>query len=219
MEHPVISRRFHLDGITYLTHPLGEDSCWYYGMDLPSGDIYEALEEAAAGNVPRGSRLVLARFPDGKTAEPLPAKPGRILTDPVCRAGVLYLLAADIPEGTVTAWAFDGQTEELSQIACLPLEKAGSGYNLLLHVWPPMISLQPNDGTFTVLWPEEVTFPIGPRETFNFREGELLYFTTWYEDPDYREETVVRDARTGAELDRFPGDIRRMPDGTGWLVG
>ena len=218
MDHPMITRRIELGGISYITHPLGQDSAWYYGADSPAGDLYEALESAAAGREVPGSRLFLVRFPDGKTVEPLPEKPGLILNDPLCWDGKLYILAADIPEGTVTAYAFDEHTEDLTEVFRLPLADAGDGYNLLLHSQPLTLSLQPNDGTFTILYPEKVTFSIGERETFNFRDGDRLYFTTWYEDPDYREETVAREAGTGRELDRFAGDIRLMPDGTGWHI-
>ena len=60
--------------------------------------------------------------------------------------------------------------------------------------------------------------PIEERETLNFRDGDKLYFTVWYEDPDYREETVVRSVRDGSILDRYPGDIRIMPNGEKWNI-
>ena len=44
------------------------------------------------------------------------------------------------------------------------------------------------------------------------------WYTAWYEDPDYREETVVRSLHDGTILDRFPGDVRIMPNGKKWLV-
>lgn len=56
-----------------------------------------------------------------------------------------------------------------------------------------------------------------------FRQGHpvqsnRLYFNIWYEDPDYREETVVRSLRDGAVLDRFSGDVRIMPNGEAWRI-
>ena len=39
-----------------------------------------------------------------------------------------------------------------------------------------------------------------------------------YENPDYREETVVRSVLDGTVLDRYPGDIHIMPNGEKWLV-
>ena len=61
-------------------------------------------------------------------------------------------------------------------------------------------------------------FAINDREALNFRDGDKLYFNVWYEDPDYREETVVRSLHDGTILERFPGDIRIMPNGERWLI-
>jgi hypothetical protein len=69
-----------------------------------------------------------------------------------------------------------------------------------------------------MIWPEKISFAINDRESFNFREGDDLYFNIWYEDPDYREETLVRSLRDGAILERLPGDIRIMPNGERWLI-
>lgn len=91
-------------------------------------------------------------------------------------------------------------------------------YNLLLHTDPLTLTRTPGDGTFEIVWPEQIRFHIEERETLNFREGDKLYFTVWYEDPDYREETVVRSVRNGSILDRYPGDIRIMPNGEKWNI-
>ena len=69
-----------------------------------------------------------------------------------------------------------------------------------------------------MIWPEKISFAINDRESFNFREGDDLYFNIWYEDPDYRAETLVRSLRDGAILERLPGDIRIMPNGERWLI-
>ena len=69
-----------------------------------------------------------------------------------------------------------------------------------------------------MIWPEKISFAINDRESFNFREGDDLYFNIWYEDPDYREETLVPSLRDGAILERLPGDIRIMPNGERWLI-
>ena len=71
---------------------------------------------------------------------------------------------------------------------------------------------------FQVLWPEKADFPIHPAESFCCREGDKLYFSRWYEDPDYREETVVRRMPDGEILDSFPGSLLELPDGRQWLL-
>lgn len=75
-----------------------------------------------------------------------------------------------------------------------------------------------NDNSMEIVWPEQLRLAVEDRETLNFRDGDKLYFTVWYEDPDYREETVVRSLHDGTILERFPGDIRIMPNGEKWLV-
>lgn len=68
--------------------------------------------------------------------------------------------------------------------------QADDSYNLILYTSPLSLTRQSNDGTFEIIWPEKVSFAIDDSETFNFREGDKLYFNIWYEDPDYREETI-----------------------------
>ena len=68
------------------------------------------------------------------------------------------------------------------------------------------------------LWPENKSFPIGSTEGFYFRKEEKLYFSAWYEDPDYRVEIIIRDFDTGEVIKKMPGSIRLMPDGQQWLL-
>ena len=104
------------------------------------------------------------------------------------------------------------------EIARLPLSTVKNCYNLLLHTSPLSLTRQPNDGTFEIAWPEQVSFAINDREALSFRDGDKLYFNIWYEDPDYREETLVRSLQDGMILEKLPGDISIMPNGERWLI-
>ena len=84
--------------------------------------------------------------------------------------------------------------------------------------YPLTLTRQANDNTIEIIWPEQVRLSIEGRETLNFRDSDKLYSTIWYEDPDYREETIVRSLQDGTILDRFSGDIRIMPNGEKWLI-
>lgn len=46
-----------------------------------------------------------------------------------------------------------------------------------------------------------------------------MYTEKWCEDPDYRDEVLVRDFKTGNVLEWIPGCIWTMPDGQSWLLG
>ena len=112
---------------------------------------------------------------------------------------------------------FDPDSGETTPVLELPRDAFADCYNLQLHVSPLMLTRQTGE-RFQILWPYEADFPIEPTESFDTREGERLYFTRWHETPDYWEDTVVRDARTGAVTEEIPGTLVLLPDGRTWLL-
>ena len=205
-----------LQGITNMEPVRGSTDEWYWSTDYIHGDLYEAEELFHMGHPLQSNRLYLIHYPDGTVYEPVPAASGQYLGYPVYDNGSVALLAVNFPEGIIHILRFQaGETQEVEQ---LPLSVVKNCYNLMLHTSPLSLTRQPGDNTFELVWPEPVRFTIEERETLNFRDGDKLYFTVWYEDPDYREETVVRSAQDGTILDRLPGDIRIMPNGNKWLV-
>ncbi len=247
-----LSKDLDLGGISYIEPVRGGSPGWYYGMDYPAGDPYEAMEIWQSGRAPEGTNFKLIHWPDGTVYTPLEKRPGLVIGSPAANAGTVYLLAIDFPAGKITVYEFgfpegapggagsgsgvcapsgaghsaQGSEPRLRTLAELPLSEGEDCYNLMLHTRPLTLSLQGNgrldDGReayrFRMIWPQKACFEIGPNESFGEREGDLLYFSAWYEDPDYREETVVRSAADGAVLGTLEGDVVRMPDGTLWRV-
>lgn len=68
------------------------------------------------------------------------------------------------------------------------------------------------------LWPEERHIQLGKNESLYFQNDGKLYLSKWMEDPEYHEEIIIRDAKTNKILERSPGYIRKMPDGTVWKM-
>ena len=81
-----------------------------------------------------------------------------------------------------------------------------------------MLIRQGGDGQFQIIWPEKTEFSIGARESFLYRKGEKLYFSQWHEDPDYREEIIVREFPSGKVLKKIPGSQMTMPNGESWIL-
>lgn len=205
-----------LQGITNMEPVRGGTGEWYWSTDYIHGDLYEAEELFHMGHPVQSNRLYLIHYPDGTVYEPIPAVDGQYLGYPVYDNGAVALLAVNFPKGIIRILRFRaGETQVVEQ---LPLSAVQNCYNLMLHTGPLSLTRQPGDSTFELIWPEQVRFAIEERETLNFRDEDKLYFTVWYEDPDYREETVVRSVRDGSILDRFSGDIRMMPNGEKWLI-
>ena len=202
-------------GITYLS-PLDDGLTWYWGTDYTSGDLYEAEELFVQGHRIKSNRLVLVRRVDGRLIEPVSSREGQYFGRPAYDNGTIVLLAVDFPAGEIRLLRFDPEREEVTPVITLPRSVVKDCYNLMPHTAPLCLTRQ-TGGRFQIVWPERADFAIGPTETFCFRDGERLYFSRWHEDPDYREEAVVR-AITGEILDDDKGSLLDLPSGRKWLL-
>ena len=203
-----------LHGITNMELVRGGTDEWYWSTDYIHGDLYEAEELFRMGHPVHSNRLYLIHYPDGTVYEPLPAVAGQYLGCPVYDNGAVALLAVSFPEGIIRILRF--LPGKLSEVAQLPLSAVKNCYNLMIHT-EPLTLARHSDNMFEIVWPERTAFSVSVRESFNFRNGDKLYFTEWFEDPDYREETVVR-TMDGTESERHSGDIHIMPNGDKWLL-
>lgn len=191
---------------------------WYEATNYILGDLYEAEELFQDGHRIDCNSLYFVHYPDGTVFQPAEKIKGRYFGNVAYVDGKLNFLMVDFPEGLISVMEFDPEDKETRVVAQLPRSEVKDCYNLLLHGSPLMLSRQPNDGTFEIVWPERLTFGIERTETFDYREGDRLYFCAWYEDPDYREDVIVR-SLSGDLLERYPGTIYTMPNGEKWLIG
>ena len=205
-----------LNGICHLEPVRGGTDEWYWATDFIHGDLFEAEELFRMGQPVLSNMLYLIHYPDGQIYEPVPVENGQYLGYPVYDDGAIALLVVNFQEGVIRILRF--QPDKMTEVAQIPLSSVKDCYNLILHTKPLMLTRSQGDNTFEIVWPEKIQFVISERETMNFREGDKLYFSSWYEDPDYREETVVRNLKDGMILERFAGDIRIMPNGEKWLM-
>lgn len=207
-----------IHGMTNMELVRGETDEWYWATDYIHGDLYEAEELFRQGHPVKSNRLYLIHYPDGTVYEPVPPVDGQYLGYLVYDDGTVVLLVVNFAKSKIHILRFLHQQEKAQEVVQLPLSTVKDCYNLMLHTSPLSLTRQPDDGIFEIIWPEKTSFVINDRETLNFRDGDKLYFNIWYEDPDYREETLVRSLRDGKILDQFPGDICIMPNGERWLI-
>lgn len=205
------------NGITNL-EPLEGSGQWLWGMDYTGGDLYEAGELYRDGHPIQQNRLILVRYPEGTVCEPIRPEPGQYLGKPVYRNGQVVLLLADFPKEEIRILAFAPTAERITPLAVLPLSIAEDCYNLMLRASPLLLTRSPQGNQFHILWPEPREFMLEDRESFVLLDGDRMYTSVWHEDPDYREETLVRDFNTGKILKRMPGCLHAMPDGQNWLL-
>ena len=202
--------------VRYL-RPLPGSKDWFWGMNCTDGDLYEAEELWQLHHKVDRTRIILVRDGDRRVFEPVSPRAGQYFGRPIFHAGAPLILLADFPAGVVRAMRFDAASGETTPVLELPRSAYADCSNLQLHVSPLMLTRQTGD-RFQILWPDTADFPIEPTESFDTREGERLYFSRWHETPDYWEDTVVRDARTGAVLEVLHGALCLLPDGRSWLL-
>lgn len=203
-------------GIPYLDALTGSPD-WYWGMDHTGGDLYEAEELYTDGHRIDRTRLILVRRSDGAVFEPIPAEKGRYFGKPVFDDSRIALLTADFPAGELRLWTVDPDSMSVASLASVPRDSFEDCYNLMPSPSPLMLTRQTGE-VFEILWPRRVTIPIHPHESFCFRDGDLLFFSRWYEDPDYREETVTRSVEDGRIVSSDRASACLMPDGQKWVL-
>ena len=211
-------KRIDTQGITYI-EPLDGSPDWYWGMDYTHGDLYEAEELFRQNHPVGGNKLVFVRCPEGRVIQPVTAGKGQYLGRPTGCGGKILILRVDFPQEVIEIFRFDPEPEEVETLAEIPLAAAEDCYNLLLKQSPLMLTRQGKDDTFEILWPEKLRLTMGNTEAFVCRREDRLYFTAWYEDPEYREEVIVRSMASGEVLERFPGSWMTMPSGQTWILG
>ena len=209
-------------GITYIEPLIGCNE-WYWGMDYTHGDLYEAEELFRDGPPVSQNKLLFVHDPDGGVVQPVIAQKGQYLGRPVYHDGRIVILMVDFSAGQISVIQFDSslehiQAREVIERTDVPLSTVKDCYNLMLKTAPLMLTRQGSEDTFQILWPEQVSFEIGERESFWVRRGNKLYFSTWHEEPEYREEVIVRKLDTGEVIDRFPGSSVTLPDGRLWVL-
>ena len=209
----------HIDtkGICYIDRVPGTDR-WYWGTDYTSGDLYEAEELFNDGHSIGKTRMIFVSYPEGEVREPLETESGQYFGNAVFWEGRIFCLLADFGLKVIRIYRCSEDAAEAEIFAEIPLEEVRDCYNLMLHISPLTLTRQGHEDRFQVIWPEKGDFAIAPQESLDSREGDLLIFGRWYEDPDYREETVIRRYPTGEILDNIKGTFVRMPGGETWLL-
>ena len=205
------------NGITYLEK---FDSCneWYWGTDYASGDLYEAEEVFLLGKTFSPNRLIFVHYPDGKVFELIRSKENQYFGVPAYIDGIIYILLVDFDEKMIRVYQCSKDMDEVTVKIEIPLHAVKDCYNLKIDGSPLMITRQGGENHFQVMWPEQIDFCIGSRESFLFRKDDKLYFSEWHEDPDYREEVNIREYPNGKLLEKIEGVAMTMPDGQSWIL-
>ena len=205
------------NGIGWLRDFEGTDA-WYWGTDYTDGDLYEAEELFLDGHRINKNRLIFVSYPEGNVYEPVKARKGQYFGNAAFYEDSIFFLLADFNERELLIYKYVPGALEASVYERLSLDRVKNCYNLMLEISPLTLTRQGDEGRFQVVWPDKGDFEIEPSESFDMRDGDRLIFSKWFEDPDYREEIVVRKYPSGQVIKQFKGSLKHMPDGQKWIL-
>ena len=191
---------------------------WYWAMDHTGGDLYEAEELFKSGHEISCNKLVFVKYPSGEVFEPINPERGQYFGRPIYYENEIVILLVNFIEGKIKIISYKNDFKVSNIIAIIPLSEVTDCYNLRLEKSPLILIRSGYDNMFDMIYPEKIKFPITSHEGFEYIAKDKVYFGTWYEDPDYREEVIVRDIVTGEIIETFKGSIRIMPNGDKWLL-
>lgn len=204
-------------GIDHIT-PLEGTSDWYWGKDYAAGDLYEAEEIFQSQSNIRSNRLIFVKFPEGTVYEPFAAKDGQYIGNAVFSQGGIYFLTVDFKQRRIEIHKCGEKMDDTVLVAAIGLDEVRDCYNLMLAVEPLTLIRQGHENVFEIIWPDVLSFDIENTESFVCRVGDKLIFSRWYEDPDYREDVIIRDCLSGDVVKVVGGTLTEMPDGQKWIL-
>lgn len=193
---------------------------WYYCKESKNSfcDLYEAEEIIKAGEKFNGMNCHLIHFPEGTVHSPFEYRENLYVESPVWDDGKIFFLSVDFCEQIIQISRYFPEERRLEIIKELPLDTVEDCYNLTLKTSPLILCRDANKEVYEIFWPENKKIEIGKTEALLFRDGNDLYFSEWYEDPEYHENVIIRDIDTGKIKEKFDGYLCRLPNGVYWKI-
>lgn len=191
---------------------------WYFGQNNIYLDAYEVPEYN--GTYP-GNRLCFFESPSGHIFEPVKEVHNVYIDKPIYdrEKKSFGFLRFDFNKNFLKVIIFNPLNYEVNKLISLPMAEIGELINVRLLTSPlTLIRDNVNYNSVDFIWPNKVHLVLEDNEGLTFHDNGKLYSSKWIEDPDYREEIIIRDAETGKIIDRIPGYLTQMPDGSIWIT-
>jgi len=195
-----------------------ETNSWYYAQWTPCSEAYEVPD--FKNNYP-GTRLYFIKYPSGEVFEPVKQEKNVFLERPVYgqNEDSFGMIRYDFNNEVIQALLVKPECESVKVLTEVPFSKGGDMVNVRLITSPfALVKHDVHGDAVDFLWPEEMHLQLEENENLQFQEDGKLYTSKWIEEPDYREEIIIRSKENGSILERSPGYFRRMPDGSLWKM-
>lgn len=195
-----------------------ETDSWYYGQWTPCSEAYEVPD--FKNNYP-GTRLYFFEYPSGNIFEPIKQKKNVFLERPVYESkdDSFGIICYDFNKATIQILVYNPKCSNVKVITEMPFSKVGDMINVRLVTSPfALVKYDVQHDVVDFLWPKEMHIQLEENESLDFQSDGKLYMSKWIENPGYHEEIIIRDAQTGQIIERNFGYLRKMPNGSVWMM-
>ncbi len=190
---------------------------WFYGQCTPCSEAYEV--SGFNGNYP-GTRLYLFNI-NGNIFEPVKQEKNVFLEKPAYNIDreSFGIVRNDFNKAIIQVIEYRIRSQETIVLTELLMSKAGDMINVRIITDPYMLVKHDiHNDAIDFLWPIERRYQFEENESLDFMYEDKLFTSKWIEDPDYREEVIIREKSTGEVIERKPGYMVTMPDGSRWIM-
>lgn len=190
---------------------------WFYcnlsdGVDVE--DILDCQDEYM------GNKVYLIHI-SGKIFEPVKQEKNIYLSNPVYNVddNAFAIVKFDFNKKIIQILKYDIETNHCSVVGEVPLSKGGDLINVgVLQNSYTLVKHENLDDFAIFLYPVEKKIQLEENEVLVLLNDNKLISFKWIEDPDYREEIIIRNFETNEVLERKDGFNAIMPNGEFWLL-
>lgn len=192
---------------------------WFYCKEPSFLDV-EDLLKTSDNFIFEGNQLFLMNI-SGRIFEPIQQKHNVFLSQPIYNIddNALAIIKYDFSKGSIQIVKYDIQTDYCSVVGEVSLSKGGDLINVrILQNSYVLVKHEPIKDITSILYPFEKKIQLEENEGLFLINDNKLISRKWIEDPDYREEIIVRDFNTTEITERKNGYASIMPNGEIWML-
>lgn len=192
---------------------------WFYGSadtGLEAADLLHMREDY----VYEGSRLFFIHL-SGELFEPIKQEQNVFLSAPVYHTddNAFAVIKYDFNKRIMQMLKYEPGADRCSVLGEIPLSKGGDLINIsILPNSYILVKYEAMRDSAAFLYPFEKEIQLEENESIHCVNGSRLIDWKWIEDPDYREEIIIRNLETAEITERKNGFVRTMPNGELWLL-
>lgn len=198
----------------YAEHIDGSDK-WFYSQ-IPNSVYPDDLLDANCEF--EGTRLIMINI-QGEMFEPIKRKMNVCLSQPFYNVdeNKFLVIRSDFNNQVIQLIKFSSTLNDVTMIFEMPLQNDEDMINLMVVRNSDIFAKYENE-KFKMFYPYITSFQLEEHESVFAVNNNKFICSKWFENPDYKEEIIIRSIPDGKIIDRKLGYSEIMPNGELWIM-